>query len=97
MAGGRSGTFNLGTVRGYSVKEVLDAIAAEADVPLKPLEASRRLGIPLCLSPTQLWQGLSSALRRPIQHSKPLFKYPGLGISGFTPGARQKPKRLSAY
>jgi UDP-glucose-4-epimerase GalE len=46
MAGGPGGTFNLGTGRGYSVKEVLDAVAMETGVRLNATAASRRPGDP---------------------------------------------------
>jgi UDP-glucose-4-epimerase GalE len=46
MAGGPGGAFNLGTGRGYSVKQVLDAIATETGVRLNATEAPRRQGDP---------------------------------------------------
>lgn len=46
LAGGSGGAFNLGTGHGYSVKEVLDAIAATTDVRLKTIPAPRREGDP---------------------------------------------------
>ena len=46
LAGGPGGAFNLGTGHGYSVKEVLDTIAAETGVRLKAVTASRRQGDP---------------------------------------------------
>ena len=46
LTGGPGGAFNLGTGHGYSVKEVLDAIAAETGVRLKAVTASRRQGDP---------------------------------------------------
>jgi UDP-glucose 4-epimerase len=46
MAGGQGGVFNLGTGNGYSVKEVLDAIAAETGTRLIPTKAPRRPGDP---------------------------------------------------
>ena len=49
MAGGPGGAFNLGTGRGYSVKEVLDAIATETGVGLNATEAPRRQGDPAVL------------------------------------------------
>ena len=46
LAGKAGGAFNLGTGRGYSVKQVLDAIAAETGESLPVLKASRREGDP---------------------------------------------------
>jgi UDP-glucose 4-epimerase/UDP-arabinose 4-epimerase len=46
ISGGPGGTFNLGAGQGYSVKEVLDAIAAETGECLNAVEASRRPGDP---------------------------------------------------
>jgi UDP-arabinose 4-epimerase len=46
LAGGPGGAFNLGTGHGYSVKQVLDAIAAETGVPLKAVAGARRQGDP---------------------------------------------------
>jgi UDP-glucose 4-epimerase/UDP-arabinose 4-epimerase len=46
LAGKAIGAFNLGTGRGYSVKQVLDAIAAETGESLPVSEASRREGDP---------------------------------------------------
>jgi UDP-glucose 4-epimerase/UDP-arabinose 4-epimerase len=46
VAGGEGGAFNLGTGRGYSVKQVLDAIAAEIGESLPILHAPRREGDP---------------------------------------------------
>lgn len=40
------GAFNLGTGHGYSVKQVLDTIAAETGVPLKAAPGARRQGDP---------------------------------------------------
>jgi len=44
--GGAGGAFNLGTGHGYSVKQVLDAIAAETGVSLRAIPAARREGDP---------------------------------------------------
>ena len=46
LAGGEGGAFNLGTGRGYSVKQVLDAIAAETGERLPISTAPRREGDP---------------------------------------------------
>ena len=46
LAGGAGGAFNLGTGHGYSVKQVLDAIAAETGETLTPVAAPRRKGDP---------------------------------------------------
>ncbi len=46
LGGGRGGAFNLGTGQGYSVKEVLDAVAAETGQSLNVVTASRRHGDP---------------------------------------------------
>jgi UDP-arabinose 4-epimerase len=46
LAGEGGGTFNLGTGHGYSVKQVLDAIAAETGESLPISNASRREGDP---------------------------------------------------
>ena len=46
MQGGSSGAFNLGTGRGYSVKQVLDAIRAEANDRLEVGRGPRRPGDP---------------------------------------------------
>jgi UDP-glucose-4-epimerase GalE len=46
LAGEAGGAFNLGTGRGYSVKQVLDAIAAETGENLTILHAPRREGDP---------------------------------------------------
>jgi UDP-glucose 4-epimerase/UDP-arabinose 4-epimerase len=46
LAGKPSGAFNLGTGRGYSVKQVLDAIATETGERLSVSNASRREGDP---------------------------------------------------
>jgi UDP-glucose 4-epimerase/UDP-arabinose 4-epimerase len=46
MQGGSSGAFNLGTGRGYSVKQVLDAISAEAHDRLEVGRGPRRPGGP---------------------------------------------------
>jgi UDP-glucose 4-epimerase/UDP-arabinose 4-epimerase len=46
MAGGPGGAFNLGTGQGYSVKQVLDAVATETGVRLNAVTASRRQGDP---------------------------------------------------
>lgn len=46
MQGGSSRTFNLGTGRGYSVKQVLDAIRAEAQERLEVGKGPRRPGDP---------------------------------------------------
>jgi len=41
-SGGSGGAFNLGTGRGHSVQQVLDAIAAESRVTVEALRAPRR-------------------------------------------------------
>ena len=46
LGGGAGGAFNLGTGRGRSVKEVLDAIAAETSEQLIVEEGPRRAGDP---------------------------------------------------
>lgn len=46
LAGGEGGAFNLGTGRGYSVKQVLDAIAALTGESFNILHAPRREGDP---------------------------------------------------
>jgi UDP-glucose 4-epimerase len=46
LAGEPGGAFNLGTGRGYSVKQVLDAIAAETGAKLAILSGRRREGDP---------------------------------------------------
>ena len=46
LAGASGGAFNLGTGRGYSVKQVLDAIAAETGETVEILSAPRRRGDP---------------------------------------------------
>jgi len=46
LAGAPGGSFNLGTGRGYSVKQVLDAIAAETGETLEMLCGPRREGDP---------------------------------------------------
>jgi UDP-arabinose 4-epimerase len=46
LAGEPGGAFNLGTGRGHSVKQVLDAIAAETGESLKVLTGQRREGDP---------------------------------------------------
>jgi UDP-glucose-4-epimerase GalE len=46
LAGEAGGAFNLGTGRGYSVKQVLDAIAAETGETLPVSDAPRREGDP---------------------------------------------------
>ena len=46
LAGKAGGAFNLGTGRGYSVKQVLDAIAAETGESLPISTAPRRPGDP---------------------------------------------------
>jgi UDP-glucose-4-epimerase GalE len=46
LSGGEGGAFNLGSGRGHSVKEVLDAIATETGENLSVSEASRREGDP---------------------------------------------------
>ena len=46
IQGGSSGAFNLGTGRGYSVKQVLDAITAEAGERLEVGKGPRRPGDP---------------------------------------------------
>ena len=46
LGGGRGGAFNLGTGHGYSVKQVLDAIAAETGVSLEAAPGARRRGDP---------------------------------------------------
>lgn len=46
MQGGSSGAFNLGTGRGYSVKQVLDAIRVEAHDRLEVGRGPRRPGDP---------------------------------------------------
>jgi UDP-glucose-4-epimerase GalE len=46
LGGGEGGAFNLGTGRGYSVKQVLDAIAAETGENLTVSNAPRRPGDP---------------------------------------------------
>ena len=46
LAGEAGGHYNLGTGRGYSVKQVLDAIAAEAGEQLKVEKGARRPGDP---------------------------------------------------
>jgi UDP-arabinose 4-epimerase len=46
LAGATSGSFNLGTGRGYSVKQVLDAITAETGESLPVSSAARREGDP---------------------------------------------------
>jgi len=46
LRGGGGGTFNLGTGRGYSVRQVLDAIAAETGQPLPAATGPRREGDP---------------------------------------------------
>jgi UDP-glucose-4-epimerase GalE len=49
LSGGSGGAFNLGTGRGHSVKQVLDAITAETGVTVAALRAPRRLGDPAAL------------------------------------------------
>jgi UDP-glucose-4-epimerase GalE len=49
LAGQPGGAFNLGTGRGYSVKAVLDAIAAETGESLAVVTGSRRPGDPAVL------------------------------------------------
>jgi len=49
FARGPGGVFNLGTGRGYSVTEVLNAISAEAGVILRPASTSPRQGDPPAL------------------------------------------------
>lgn len=44
LAGKPGGAFNLGTGRGYSVRQVLDAIAAETGKSLRVLSGARRQG-----------------------------------------------------
>jgi UDP-glucose-4-epimerase GalE len=44
--GGASGAFNVGTGDGYSVREVLKAVEAEAGTPVPARDAPRRLGDP---------------------------------------------------
>jgi UDP-glucose-4-epimerase GalE len=46
LAGGESGAFNLGTGHGYSVKQILEAIATATGVDLKAMPAPRRAGDP---------------------------------------------------
>jgi UDP-arabinose 4-epimerase len=46
LAGGTGGVFNLGTGRGHSVREVLDAIAAETGQRLPAVNGARRDGDP---------------------------------------------------
>ena len=46
LAGEKGGAFNLGTGRGYSVKQVLDAIATETGESLTVSNAPRRPGDP---------------------------------------------------
>jgi UDP-glucose 4-epimerase len=46
LAGGPGGAFNLGTGQGYSVKQVLDAIAAETGENLQIVRGPRREGDP---------------------------------------------------
>jgi UDP-glucose 4-epimerase len=46
LAGGEGGAFNLGTGRGYSVRQVLDAIAAKTGESLPISTAPRRCGDP---------------------------------------------------
>ena len=46
LGGGEGGAFNLGTGRGYSVKQVIDAIAAETGARLSVSNAPRRPGDP---------------------------------------------------
>jgi UDP-glucose 4-epimerase len=46
LRGAQGGAFNLGTGQGYSVKEVLEAIAAETGKNLNVATASRRQGDP---------------------------------------------------
>jgi UDP-arabinose 4-epimerase len=49
LASGAGGAFNLGTGRGYSVKQVLDAIALETGEELKVVKGPRRSGDPSML------------------------------------------------
>lgn len=46
LAGGSSSAFNLGTGQGLSVKQVLDALAGETGVELRPQRGQRRRGDP---------------------------------------------------
>jgi UDP-arabinose 4-epimerase len=46
LAGGPGGAFNLGTGHGYSVRQVLDAIATETGARVEPVSAARRRGDP---------------------------------------------------
>jgi UDP-glucose-4-epimerase GalE len=46
LAGGEGGAFNLGTSHGYSVKQVLDTIAAQTGARLSVSNAPRRAGDP---------------------------------------------------
>lgn len=46
LGGGHGGAFNLGTGRGYSVKQVLDAIAAETGETMTVPAGARRAGDP---------------------------------------------------
>ena len=49
LSGDPGGAFNLGTGRGHSVRQVLDAITAEAGVAVPTLRSSRRQGDPAAL------------------------------------------------
>ena len=67
-AGGRArGAFNLGTGQGYSVKEVLDAVAAETGQSLNVVTASRRDGDPPVLVADATLRRSNSALHRICQ------------------------------
>ena len=44
LAGGDSGVFNLGTGRGFSVREVIDAVGDVTDAPVPVVEGARRPG-----------------------------------------------------
>ena len=82
LAGGEGGAFNLGTGRGYSVKQVLDAIAAETGESLPISTAPRRQAIRRCWSPMPRSATGNSVLPRDCLILRPSCEPLGLGIAG---------------
>ena len=90
LSGSPGGVFNLGTGRGYSVREVLQAIEKVAGQRLPPAAGPRRSGDPpiLVADPTRARQVLG--FDPYARTSPPSFKLPGLGTAKRTGGMRRQ-------
>ena len=96
LGGGVGGNFNLGTGRGYSVKRVLDAIAAVTGEQLTGRGRGHAVrAIHLCSWRMPRWRSGNSASRLSFPIWKPWWRPPGRGIAGRIRGGRKRRTRAS--